>query len=185
MDILAHALWANLAMEGIARKRKKPLTHRDRLATIMGSILPDLLAFLPYLLVSVVTGGGLIAYASARVGQEWGITWLTQGVALPTIPNIVYAVYGYTHSALLWLVVGLVIWLLVRRLSPMWVAWGTHIALDVFTHDAAHFPTRLLYPFSEWHINATAWSNPIVLGCTYVALLLCYLAVYTRRSSTT
>lgn len=183
MDIVAHALWANLAAELVTRRKKQKLRRLDRAWAMLGAVAPDFIPFFPYLLASVFGSGGLIAYFFARWHQEWGLAVLDRGIAT-AIPPYVYEIYGYTHSALVWGAVALVAILVIRRI-PLWViGWGTHIGLDVFTHDAAHFPTRLLYPFSEFHLDGTAWSNPIVFVCTYVALLLCYLAVYTRRTHT-
>lgn len=181
MDIVAHALWANLAAELVTRRRKQRLRRLDRAWAMLGAVAPDFLAFFPYLLASVFGSGGLLAYFFARWNQEWGTTFLGYAVP-PGIPGYVYEIYGYTHSAVVWGVAALLAWLLLRRL-PLWqLGWGTHIALDVFTHDAGHFPTRLLYPFSGFHVDGVAWSDPLLFTCTYVALLICYLAVYTRRT---
>lgn len=182
MDILAHALWANLAAELITRRRKESLTSRSRIGAMVGSIAPDLTAFAPYLFLSLFGAGNLLHYAWIRFGQEW--LGYHEAALLPVyaIPEWVNTVYSYTHSGFLWVVIALALYLAVKRIPLWWVGWGTHIALDVFTHDADHFPTKLVYPLSDFHINATAWSNPVVLACTYVALLLCYLAVYTYRS---
>ena len=185
MDIVAHALWANLAAELVTRKRKTHLRRRDRASAMLGAVAPDLIAFMPYLLVSLFGTGGLLGYALHRFGQEWGFAWATTaltGTPQP-IPEYLSMIYSYTHSGLLWGLAALAVYLITRRMSYFLLGWGTHIALDVFTHDAGHFPTKLLYPLSDFHINATAWSNPVVFVGTYVALLLCYLAVYTRRTN--
>lgn len=184
MDIVAHSLWANLAAEVITRKRKTTMRRRDRASAMLGAVLPDLIAFLPYLAVSIFGSGGLLTYALYRFGQEWGVDTSGLLTSVPqAIPHYLTTIYSYTHSGLLWGIAVLIVYLITRRMSYFLLGWGTHIALDVFTHDAGHFPTRLLYPLSDFHLNGTAWSNPIVFVGTYVALLLCYLAVYTRRTT--
>ena len=185
MDSLAHALWANLAAQVLRNKQKKALPKKERIGAIVGGVMPDLVAFIPGFIIG---GTNIIAYAWSRFLEVWGIsTTIGDGVvtAVPVVPEIVGIIYSYSHSGLLWGIGAIALMLILKRLPLWWLGWGTHIALDVFTHDAAHFPTKLLYPFSEFHINATAWSDPVVLGCTYVALLVCYLAVYHRRPQPT
>jgi hypothetical protein len=188
MDVVAHALWANLAAEVVTRRTRTPLTKERRVNAMVGSVLPDLLAFAPYFVISLFGTGGLFRYAWFRFRQEWSGPIVSDAGIIaslaPVLPPWMHELYSYTHSALVWLVLGLVLYAALKRVSFWWIGWGTHIALDVFTHDAAHFPTKLLFPLSDFHINATAWSNPVVFACTYVALLLCYLAVYTRRRTT-
>ncbi len=186
MDVIAHALWANLAAEGIGRKKKVRPTRKQRVAAMLGSIGPDLSAFIPGILTSIAALPSLLSYALTRFTQEWGEVQSVETAAAlveatPYVHPMIGFLYGFTHSALLWLVVVGIAYLVVKRV-PFWlVGWGTHIGLDVFTHDAAYFPTMLVYPISDFHINATAWSNPVVFGLTYAALLVCYLAVYRPR----
>lgn len=185
MDIVAHALWANLAAELVTRRKRVKMRRLERAWAMLGAVAPDFVPFFPYLLVSLFGSGGLLAYFFTRWNQEWGTAFMGHTAAVaPAIPPYVYEIYSYTHSALVWGVVTLVAFAIMRRVSFWQIGWGTHIALDVFTHDAGHFPTKVLYPLSEFHLNGTAWSNPLVFVCTYVALLLCYLAVYTRRTHT-
>jgi hypothetical protein len=185
MDSLAHGLWAYLAAQVLRDKQKRVLTKRERIGAIVSGVMPDLVAFIPGFIIG---GTNIISYAYTRFLEVWGITsTIGEGVvtAAPVVPAIVGIIYNYSHSGLLWVIIAGVLYITLKRLPLWWLGWGTHIALDVFTHDAAHFPTKLLHPFSEFHINATAWSDPVVLGCTYVALLVCYLAVYHRRQKST
>jgi hypothetical protein len=180
MDIVAHALWANLAAELMTRRKRQAMRRQDRAWAMLGSVAPDFVAFFPYLVVSIFGSGGLLVNFLYRFGQEWH--FILPGAESVTPPGWVLDIYSYSHSAFLWAVVVLLIYFMFRSF-PFWLmGWGTHIALDVFTHEAGRFPTKLLYPFSDFYINATSWGNPVVFVGIYVALLLCYLAVYTRRT---
>lgn len=189
MDIVAHALFANLAAQLITRKRKEALRRPQRAEAMLGAVAPDLVAFLPVLLASLTSGASLVAYAVKRFGEEWGTIAASSTASLlanatPHVPSYVGQIYSLSHSALMWGIVLVITYAIVRHV-PFWiVGWGTHIALDLFTHDAGHFPTKLIYPLSDFHINATAWSNPVVFVCTYAVLLVCYLAVYRPRNRT-
>jgi|GEM_PF-5313892 len=190
MDIVAHALFANLAAQLISRKRKEKLRRVVRAESMLGAVAPDLIAFLPVLLASIGSGASLLAYAIKRFGEEWGEVAASSTSALlidatPHVPAYLGLVYSFTHSGLLWAIMVGIAFLLVRRFPYWLMGWGTHIALDVFTHDAGHFPTKLLFPLSDFHLNGTPWSNPVVFVCTYAALLVCYLAIYRPRTRTT
>lgn len=189
MDIVAHALWANLAGQLITRRKKEKFKRAARASSMLGAVAPDLIAFLPGILSSLAAGASVVAYALYRFGQEWKAADTTVAAELlinatPHVPPIVGFIYSFTHSGLLWLVAVGIAYVIVKRVPFFLVGWGTHIALDIFTHDAGHFPTQIIYPLSDFHINATAWSNPVVFVCTYAALLVCYLAVYRPRNRT-
>ncbi len=145
MDIVSHGLWGGIAF---GRKSKRSYW----LAFLFG-ILPDLLAFGPYFV----------------------LTWL--GVfnipGLPRLPNIpreppdpslipdfVFKVYNISHSLIVFLILFAIVWLILRRPLFELSAWGLHILIDIPTHSDKFFPTPFLWPASNLYINGHSWTSP-------------------------
>ncbi len=153
MDIISHGLWGGLAF---GRKNK-----RDYWLAFLFGVLPDLLSF------------GILS-AAAILGLSNGPDWQNGPPAAESIPAYVHILYNYTHSLVIFAVVFGLIWAIRRKAYLPLLAWGLHIALDIFTHSSDFFPTPLFWPLSDFHINGTPWSNPWIFFPNWIAIFIAY-----------
>lgn len=153
MDIVSHGLWGAIAF---GRKSRSSF----RLAFVFG-LAPDLLSF-----------GILWAAASLGFSEKPDFSHGTPPES--SIPQYVHHLYNVTHSFVVFLIVFLLIWFLLKR--PLWElsAWGLHVLLDVPTHSFAFFPTPVLWPLFNWKFDGWQWSTPDILIPNYVVLSLLY-----------
>ncbi|MCX6796051.1 MAG: metal-dependent hydrolase, partial [Candidatus Falkowbacteria bacterium] len=129
MDIIAHALWANLIFKEL------PVEERSWLAFF--SVSPDLISFL---------GITIKSFFKKTIDYE--------APPLSAFPKYVFKLYNITHSLLVWAAVFFILFLLDLRLAALiFFGWGLHILLDVFTHTTKFFPTPILWPFSKFHFS--------------------------------
>jgi hypothetical protein len=153
MDIVSHGLWGSIAF---GRKSRSSYW----LAFFFG-IAPDLLSF-----------GILYLAATLNVAEPPDFSNGTPPES--TIPLYVHALYNVTHSFLVFLVVFLSVWFLLKQ--PLWelAAWGLHILVDVPTHSYAFFPTPVLWPLFGWKFDGWQWMTPGILIPNFALLALLY-----------
>ena len=162
MDIISHGLWGGIALGRSSRK--------SFWTAFFFGVAPDLFSF-----------GVFLAGAFAVHGFE-----LFQAAGHPPdasqIPAYVYQLYDVTHSFVVFgLAFGLVSML---RGKPLWEmgAWGLHVAVDIFTHSDAFFPTPFLWPLLVVHFDGHPWSDPLIFVPNVVLLIVLYTAfVWTHR----
>jgi hypothetical protein len=145
MDIISHGIWGSL----ILGKKSSPWW-----AAAWG-MLPDAIAFIPYL-TAQVAGGKLAAIAAAP----------------QTYPPWVTTVYNCTHSLL---IAGIVFYILCHirlDLGLSFLAWPLHILLDIPTHTAASFPTKFLFPLSHLHLDGVSWRNAYIFLANWLAIII-------------
>jgi len=147
MDIISHGLWG-----GIIFGRKKHF-----IAAVLFGILPDLLAFGPFFI-----------YAQLK-----GIHFHRQP-PLEIIPSWVFPVYDWGHSLLLSCLVYVVLRMVSKEISWCYLAWPLHILIDIPTHSAEFFPTKFLYPFSEFIIDGRSWASPSIWYPNVIMLVILY-----------
>jgi hypothetical protein len=154
MDIIAHALWANLIFKEL------PVEQRSFLAFF--SVLPDLISFL---------GITIKAFFKKTIDYE--------APPLSSFPPYVFKLYRVTHSLVIWAGVFFILFLFQFKLAALiWFGWGLHILLDVFTHTSGFFPTPILWPFSKFHFSGINWSNKYFMLFNYSIIFFCYLVFY-------
>lgn len=163
MDIVSHGLWG-----GIAFGRKNRV--KFWLSFIFG-ILPDLIAFGGYFLMVFLR---LTPPPNFGMGAHPPVT---------DLPEIVYSLYDFSHSLIIFALIFFVLWLIFRR--PVWesLAWPTHIVFDIFTHSADFFPTPFLWPVSNFQFSGINWSAPIIFIPNVSLLIILYIwfFVWKRR----
>ena len=179
MDIVSHGLWTGAAAKALNIKKKKPLNFW---AAAWWGVFPDLFAFtIPFL--------GLI----------WNLSF--NGVNLADIPGpsaaepppsdtlwifkLATSLYNVSHSAVIFLIVFGLVWLVLRR--PVWEmsGWVLHILMDIFTHSYRFFPTPVFWPLFGWKFNGISWANPYFLAVNYAALIFVYLALWKFKNGRT
>lgn len=154
MDILSHVLWTNLIFKNL------PIEQRS-LAVAFG-VVPDVVSF------------------GKVLGKDFVIkTMHYKNPPLKRFPPIVFKLYKYTHSFVIWVLFFFLLKLLsLDYLALAFCGWGLHILLDVFTHTSRFFPTPILFPFSDFHFSGIAWSNKWFMLFNYSVLLFLYLTFY-------
>ena len=154
MDIISHALWANLIF------KESPIAQRS--AVIIFSVMPDFVSF------SLIT-----------VKKFFSRTMSFKRPTLAVIPTQVFKLYNTTHSLIIWLSVFLILKIMgLSWLTLAFMGWGLHILLDVFTHTARYFPTPIFWPFSKFHFSGISWSNKWFMAFNYGVLAFMYLVFY-------
>jgi len=154
MDIISHALWANLIFKEL------PVTQRS--AAVIFGVLPDFISF------------SLILFKHfLRKTMHYS------NPPLSVMPWYVFKLYNVTHSLVVWL--GVFLFLKIFGLSWWSLAimgWGLHILLDIFTHTSEYFPTPIFWPFSDFHFSGINWSNKYFMLFNYAVILFMYLVFY-------
>ena len=154
MDIISHALWANLIFKEL------PVEQRSLLAFF--SVAPDLVSFL-----------GITVKTFFKKTMDY------EAPALSAFPPYVFKLYRISHSLVIWAGIFFVLYLFHFKLAALiFFGWGLHILLDVFTHTSSFFPTPILWPFSNFHFSGINWSNRYFMLFNYSVLFFCYLVFY-------
>ncbi|MGQ0812296.1 MAG: metal-dependent hydrolase [Nitrospiraceae bacterium] len=91
-----------------------------------------------------------------------------------SIPQYVHHLYNVTHSLVVFLILFLLVWALVKW--PVWElsAWGLHVLMDIPLHSFAFFPTPFLWPLSDWKFNGRQWMTPSIVIPNATLLILLY-----------
>lgn len=161
MDIVSHGLWGGLAL-GRASRRS--------FWTAFGfGTLPDLFSF------------GLVFANGLRVHGLDFFNGLGHPPDPTLIPAYVYSLYNATHSLVVFAFVFGLVWL--GRGKPLMElgAWGLHIAVDIFTHSEAFFPTPFLWPLSDLRVDGVPWSDPRIFFSNVLLLAALYAWFFLRR----
>lgn len=158
MDIISHGLWGGAAF---GRNNKKIFW----IAFFFG-IAPDLFSFGIYFVQRILTNGFIFSHEAYHT----------------VIPSYVYTLYNFTHSLIIFSIIFLIASYFLRRPVYEMCGWGLHIAMDIFTHSYAFFPTPFLFPISEFKIDAIGWSHPIIFIPNLVLLVVIYAYLYYKKS---
>jgi hypothetical protein len=178
MDIISHALWAAAGAKAAGKKSGKKI---DPWLTGFWGAFPDLLAFTPlFVLVlwSVLAGTIDIGSPSVPAFDQY------QNPVQYAVRNLTGLLYSLGHSAVVWLGVFGLFWVILRR--PVWelFGWLSHIVLDIFTHPAGLYPTPFLWPFSEYRFDGIAWATPEFLIPNYILLGIVWFVLLKGETGT-
>lgn len=160
MDVFSHGLWGGIIF---GRKNK-----RTFLITFLIGIAPDVLSFGPFFLMSLL---GLTGRPHSSVGPP--------DPAL--IPSYINHLYNLTHSLVVFGLVYLILWAMLRK--PFWLllVWGFHVLLDIFTHSFEFFPTPFLWPISDFKLDGWMWGSPWIYLTNVFLLISLYLWFFIVR----
>ena len=135
MDTFSHALWG----KGLFGYRGKPW-----MALFFGA-MPDLFSFGILIIIRIFSGNFQLGGGPPT---------------MESIPWWVFINYDISHS---FVSAFLCIWIVNRYRKDiafaMW-AWPFHILLDFPFHSKAFFPTKLLYPFTDFSFDGIPWRRP-------------------------
>lgn len=149
MDIISHGFWGGLAF---GRNSKS----RYAMALFFG-MLPDLCPFVPFFVYTKINN---IHFHGAP--------------SLEIIPPWVFLLYNLGHSLILFAFSYLVIRNYSRKAAYCSLAWLLHIMVDIPTHSAEYFPTKFLYPFSDFIVHGWPWDTPAIWFSNIALLLILY-----------
>ncbi len=158
MDIFAHFLWTY----AVYFNNKK-----YRLISTFFGVFPDLLAFGPHLILSLI-----------GLGNHFDKS------ALSSIPDYVYIGYNFSHSLLIFLIIIGIIYFITREIPIYLGGWLLHILIDIPSHSTDFFPTPFLWPISNFYINGISWANEKFMIINYILLTITYifLFIYYKKS---
>jgi hypothetical protein len=160
MDIISHGLWGALAF---GRENQKKFVFAFAL-----SILPDILSEgLMFTLIFL----GLRGMPSLANGHP----------NITEFPLYAQNFYNATHSLIIFTIVFLLVWFIIKK--PIWImlTWALHILIDIPTHSLELFPTPFLWPVSSFKVNGIGWDTPIILILDISLLVLVYVVVFYPR----
>lgn len=174
MDILSHALWADIGRRAVF---ENPTARRRHLLgwVFAGALLPDFVHAIPVVIWAVLGAtdnvlNAVIAYALASPGTE------------PVMPAWVVVtsetLHCSFHSAVLAALVSLLIWRGDIKWRYLLLGWWSHILIDTFTHSTNFYPMRTFYPVSEWSFDGVAWNSSTFIVANYVLLGLVYAGIF-------
>lgn len=103
------------------------------------------------------------------------IAWHAGPDNLEIVPGYVSHLYNITHSLIIFFIVYLLAWIILKKPFIPLLAWGLHIAVDIPTHSSAFFPTPFLWPISDFKINGISWSHPYIFFSNLILLALVYI----------
>ena len=134
-------------------------------------MFPDLFAFtIPFIwLFGNLIFGGMSFADLPRPGE-------IEPAPQDTLPifRLTSTLYNISHSAIIFLIVFGVVFLILRR--PLWElgGWFIHILLDIPTHSYQFYPTPFLWPLSGWKFDGFSWGTPWFLILNYSAIIIAY-----------
>ena len=179
VDVISHALWGGIAA-GTVNERSRARKQRRHLspwwAAFWGAF-PDLFAF-----------GPAFAFALWRwligAAPAWG--WWMHDPGNPFV-DLAPDFYRITHSLVIFAIIALFAWLIVKEKALLLLGWPIHILMDIPTHSFAFYPTPFLWPLSNFMYDGTPWTDPRVMlpNLAFLALALSVLLVraYRRRKA--
>jgi hypothetical protein len=158
LDIFSHALWGFW----IIRWRKEALW-----GAFFG-VLPDILTFLP------LTVYLRLAYPELHYMKP----------PLELTPAFFLTIYNTMHSLVTWSAVFFLVWWLAgKKIFYPLFAWLLHICMDIPTHSGNYYPTKFLYPLTNFYINGISCGRWEILLPDATALVAVYAWYFYRKSS--
>ena len=190
MDTAAHALWASLAADQLARRLGPAALagsgHGEFVAACAAfSLAPDLCYHLPFLAYYSAKMGGAEVEAQNFRGDVRNIFYLRLGENQAP-PAWIMRVYFFSHSFLLLAAMyGLLRWTWPAVALPFLVGWGSHLAADLISHRD-EYSLKPLYPlwgrvvpgFASWYYSRRF--NVLNYGTLLVAAAVLYGGLWAR-----
>jgi len=153
MDFISHGLWG-----GIAFGRKNKINFWW---SFFIGIAPDILSFGVFFAMTIL---GFVDRPNFGVGPHDSNSF----------PSIIYILYNITHSLIIFGVIFLMVWIILKKPFLPLFAWGIHIILDIFTHSFDFFPTPFLWPISDFKLDAWMWGSYWIFIPNVVLLIILY-----------
>jgi len=193
MDTLSHGLWAAAAAKGINLKSEKKIK-----SVWMGlwGVFPDISSFAPVMIWMLWQ----IFYNGVDFGDiPRPETMPPEVVKTFFIFRLTRSLYCVSHSLVIFLAVFLLIWLIrwykfkhkqksevnnltnTKRYKFLYTSylemtgWFLHIIADIPTHSKAFYPTKFLWPLSDWCFDGVSWANMKFIITNYTLLIIAFI----------
>ncbi len=171
MEILAHTLWTTAGVKKLNdnKSKNKPISY---LWASFWGIFPDLFAFtIPFF------------YSFYRVlikGESFGSFATRHQVADGF--NLAHTLYQYSHSLIIFSIVFLFVWIILKRPYIAMFGWLLHILLDIPSHSISFFPTPFLFPISDYNFPyGIAWSTPWFMILNYILIFIIWAFILIKK----
>ena len=152
MDVFAHALYGGALGKALQKTgiRNKPSVKWS----LFWGAFPDIVPFL----------AGVFFALTTDFFTETMLASLFTGFG---------ALYPFTHSLVIFVIVFLFVRLVARRWMLSMLAWPLHILMDIPLHTPDTFPTPFLFPLSDWTLPfGISWATPSIWISVWVVLAL-------------
>ncbi len=156
MELIGHLLWTNLFSNYFLKKYKKDLNNKE---TIFWGIFPDLISFMPLVFILILNYFNFISLNSF---------------------NLINFLYNFTHSFIIYFLCFFILFLIKKNFYFESLGWFFHIFIDIFTHAKNFYPTKFLWPFSDYGFNGISWRNVYFLLANYLVLIIIYVLIYKK-----
>jgi hypothetical protein len=186
MDTAAHALWAALAADQVARRYGSAAlsggSHSEFVAACVAfSLAPDFCYHLPFLAFYATKMGGPEVQAQDFRSDMSNIFYLRLG-AEKAPPAWILRVLFLSHSFLfLGVAFAVLRWLWPALALPFLIGWGSHLVADLISHSD-HFSLKPLYPLWGRAVPGfVCWYHSRRFNVmNYVTLVVVAVALYGR-----
>ena len=158
MDTLSHALWG----KGLFGYR-----GHGYISLLFGAS-HDLITFFPWMLIKFING----TFFDLGFGKP----------PLETIPDWVFLMYNFSHSFITGFLVVLFFYFV--RKNYLWfaaLAWPFHIVLDFPFHTKDFFPTKIIWPISDFSFDGISWMRAEVWFANLGLLALLFIYRYCQK----
>ncbi len=151
MDIFAHALWSWLLFSSFG----------NIFLIILFGVLPDLIPFSP-------TTIQIFAKFKFKTFKKWKHPQEME----KQIPKYTHFVYNITHSFVTVIILAIILYIFAKPYAVLMLPWTFHILVDIPTHKKEFFPTRFLYPISDFCIDGISWATSwfMILNYSLIAI---------------
>lgn len=180
MDIFAHGLWTAAAAKAANGKLQR--ANRKLLnvwwAAFWG-IFPDLFAFaIPFVWIAWGFISGNLT--TADIPRPHQVEPPADG-KLYTVMRLASSLYSISHSAIIFISVFVLVWLIARRPIYEMGGWLLHILIDIPSHSYQFYPTPVFWPLSDWKFHGISWATPWFMILNYSALAIVYLILWRKK----
>ena len=151
MDTLSHALWG----KGLFGYR-----GYSKLSIFFGA-MPDLCSFGLLLIIRILRN-----------------EFVPGPPNIETIPSWLFLNYDISHSFVTAFICITFVYYFNRNIAFAMLAWPFHILLDFPFHRKEYFPTKFLYPISDFSIDGIPWSNPEIWFPNIAGIIIIFFYRY-------
>lgn len=160
MELIGHFLWTNLFSNYFLKKYKKEVNNKE---TIFWGIFPDLISFGPLFFILVLNYFKVFNF-------NYYFSF-----------NLISFLYNFSHSFIFYFLCFFVIFFIKKKFYLESLGWFFHIFIDIFTHSKNFYPTKFLWPLSDFGFNGISWRNIYFLVFNYFVLLVVYGLIYIKK----
>ncbi|MBL50754.1 MAG: hypothetical protein CMG57_02200 [Candidatus Marinimicrobia bacterium] len=100
---------------------------------------------------------------------------------IATIPWWVFINYDISHSFISATIVIGMVWRVKKQFAFAMLGWPFHICLDFPFHSKEFFPTKLLWPLTDFSFNGIPWNHPEVWLPNIAGIIILFIWRYLQN----